>query len=561
MMVAIANRLKQVGVEVVPLICLVLGIYFTRLPALPLSLDEPLWGTVAQEMIWTGDWIVPRQHNLVFPDRPPAQSWLIAYSILLTGNSDSAAPRIPSALATLFTALLIYGFSRTILSPRGAFYAGAAYVTMWEVMFKGSTADSEAVFTFFVAASLLFWILGYVRKWPSAATWITGYLFAAMAALTKGAQGLCFFVAPVVVFLFLQRDWRFLCSRFHALGLAVFAVVFGAWLVPFWLKTNPLAAKDIFLGIVGQRFDQNSIAAVIKHLIVYPLDVLAMMLPWSLLLALYAWRDFRQSLAAVPRVPVTFLLVTVAVCFLPVWLPPGSHGRYFMPLFPCVAPLLGIVLERLMCPAEGMRISRVNRTMLFITSAVILIISAAILIASWFRVDSYLAQPKWFAVFYFAAGAAVAGTVFWARRNPGGRCVRLSVLMIAAFIGLSFTGARTNQYVRYKVDIQSAVDAAKKQLPPDAKLVSLGYLHPVFAYYFARPIPLKLWPKHPADVTLNTEYFCFSADLHPDAKLPFAWTKIASVRCDRGSLTPSSRSVIIGHRLDDTLDKQQSPAP
>jgi 4-amino-4-deoxy-L-arabinose transferase-like glycosyltransferase len=294
---------------------------------------------------------------------------------------------------------------------------------------------------------------------------------------------------------------------------------------------------------------------VLKHLAVYPFDVLAMMLPWSPMLGFYALRDFRRSLAAGPRAQVMFLLVAIGVCFLPVWLPPGSSARYFMPLFPCVAILLGVIFERMASPPEDMRLRRTGRALFSVTGGVILAMAAMILVASWVKADSYLAQPKGFAALFFAAAIVAAGVLFHGARNPGGRCAGYSVPVVAAFIGLAFTGALTNQYVRYKVDIPSEVAAAKKQLPPGTKMVCLGYLHPVFAYYYGEPISMEPWPVDAADAGPDTGYFCFSADQHPDGKLPFAWSKIAAVRCDRSWLTPSTRSVVIGRRLDSPAQK------
>ena len=121
--------------------------------------------------------------------------------------------------------------------------------------------------------------------------------------------------------------------------------------------------------------------------------------------------------------------------------------------------------------------------------------------------------------------------------------------VFAAFLGLGFTGALTNLYVRYKVDIKTQVEAVKAQLPPGANLEALGYVHPAFAYYLARPMTARPCPENPSDITPDGKYFRFSADQHPNPRLPFAWQNIATVGCDQGSLTPSTRSVIIGRRL------------
>ena len=51
------------------------------------------------------------------------------------------------------------------------------------------------------------------------------------------------------------------------------------------------------------------------------------------------------------RPQVKFLLVALAVTYPSVWLAAGARGRYFMPLYPCLAVLMGLVVEH--CTALG----------------------------------------------------------------------------------------------------------------------------------------------------------------------------------------------------------------
>ena len=69
------------------------------------------------------------------------------------------------------------------------------------------------------------------------------------------------------------------------------------------------------------------------------------MLPWSVLLVAYLRRDFRRSLGSAAA-DVRFLACAVAVAFPTCWLVPGARNRYFAPLYPCLALLIGLVVER-----------------------------------------------------------------------------------------------------------------------------------------------------------------------------------------------------------------------
>src|ERR1700733_9700105 len=98
------------------LVLLVLGVYFTRLTDLTIRGEESRWARVAQEMIDSGDWVVPRQQGQPFPDRPPLNSWAIIAASKLTGGVNLTAVRLPAVLATLLTVLAIYVYSRNYLS-------------------------------------------------------------------------------------------------------------------------------------------------------------------------------------------------------------------------------------------------------------------------------------------------------------------------------------------------------------------------------------------------------------------------------------------------------------
>ena len=113
---------------------LVLIIYFPRLAALPVRGEETRWAEGADHMIATGDWVVPRQQELVFVDRPPLASWAMAAVGLVRGKMDVVAIRFPSALAILLTTWLIYGYARTFLTPTGALTAGVAYASIVQVL-------------------------------------------------------------------------------------------------------------------------------------------------------------------------------------------------------------------------------------------------------------------------------------------------------------------------------------------------------------------------------------------------------------------------------------------
>jgi 4-amino-4-deoxy-L-arabinose transferase-like glycosyltransferase len=191
---------------------LIVGVHFSRLTDLVLRGEETRRGIVAIEMLRSGDWIVPSiQEDVYFmSNRPPLQQWLIASIGWLRGGVDAFAVRLPSAIAVLLTSWLVYAYGRIFLKRAGAFAAAVAFATMGQVLELGRLGESDPLFTLFLSGSLLLWHAGRTLGWPEWKTWSLGYLFAALATLTKGPQAPVYFAAGVGLSLLVTRG---ICSR------------------------------------------------------------------------------------------------------------------------------------------------------------------------------------------------------------------------------------------------------------------------------------------------------------------------------------------------------------
>ena len=317
---------------------LVAVIYFSRIATLPIVGEEPRWARGAAQMLETGDWIVLRQQGNVFPERPPMSSWAMAVAALAWGDLDAVAVRLPSAFAIVLTCLLIYAYARSFLSSTGALVGGLAYGTFGQVLQIGRHGESEALFTLLLGGAILVWHLGYLRGWTQLATWSTAYFLAAVAALCKGPQGPIYFGAVVFIYLLIRRDWRWLFDWTHAAGMSVFAATIACWQVPYYLMTDWNAVHDTWAGLTKDRY---MAPGFVQHVISYPIEILICLLPWSPLLFMFISRKFREL-----KTPAIYLATAVAVTFPSVWFAPLARGRYYMPLYPCLAVLIAVVVHR-----------------------------------------------------------------------------------------------------------------------------------------------------------------------------------------------------------------------
>ena len=299
-------------------------IYGSRLGAALPSGEEPRRGQVAREMIASGDWIVPRQQGLPFLSRPPVQNWAIALVALARGTVDAVAIRLPSVLALLLTTALIYAYGRTFLSRLGALWAAAAYPTMGLVLQFGWLGETESLYTFVVAGSLIAWRWASTTGRSPLLGWCGGYALAALGMLTKGPQAPIYFVGGVALFLLATRRWRELFRWQHAAGIAVFLAIWLAWEIPFCLSVTREQAWTMLTGDVAMRFGDESWKRTLKHVFEFPLSVAACTLPWGVLLLAFFYRDFRRGLASV-RDDVWFLGLSIGFAFVTCYAVPGAE--------------------------------------------------------------------------------------------------------------------------------------------------------------------------------------------------------------------------------------------
>lgn len=533
------------------LILMVVGLYFSQLDTLSVRGEESRRGSVAQEMMRTGDFVVPRlQGDAYFmSSRPPLQAWTIAGIGWLRGQVDMFAVQLPSGIAVLLTVVVVYGYSRTFLSRLGAFSAGAAFATMLQVLELGRLGETDALFTLFVSSSLLVWHAGYLRNWNPAWTWGLGYLFAALATLTKGPQGPVYFGAPVGLFLLLQRDWRFAFSYAHLFGMTIFLAVWGSWQWAFFLQEGVEGVRHIYFGDVAMYGDDRSIGAYAAHLTRYPLEILGCLLPWSLCLLMWFRSESRQRIGSA-RVPLMFLLTAIAVTFPSVWFVTGARSRFFMSLYPCFAVLCGIILERCFEADAGSALRRDWNRCLSALSVVMPLTGLVIFGVTIVQEDGIdLGQPLWFAVAFVIATMFLAKGALHAARTDTTRAQLLGVLSVAVFTGLMVSGVHGNALRADNVPKAAQVELVKQLLPAGQQLYSLGDVDHGFSFHFAQPIEKLEYADLAKGLPAGVDYFCFEMhDPELDENLGFPWRPVAVVSCARNREKEWSKFVVVGRR-------------
>lgn len=534
---------------------LVAVLYLPRLGDSPVRGEEPRRARVAIEMMESGDWVVPREQGEPFRSRPPFQNWVLAGTFTLLGNHGPVAIRLPSVLAVLLTVWVLYGYSRGFLGRAGALTAAVAYPTFGEMFQTGRQAETEALYVFLVGTSLIAWHWGYTRGWNRYLVWTVAYVLAACAALTKGGlQPPVYLLGTIGAYLLLTRRPLALFSVSHLVGAAVGVGIVLAWMFACAGRVGWTDTKFIWSADTGTRFLGWQLGEVSRHLVGFPPEVLGCLLPWSPALGAYLCGGFRRSLGEA-RPAALYCGLAAGLAFLTIWIPPQGATRYYAPLYPCLAVLVGVVADRAAQGAASPAVARLGRAYLLVMG--IAFAAAAVLMPFAPTLAESAGRPEFAPdptnAWFYAVGLALAAVLLL--RGTVDRAVRVRNAAVGLALGAAVfaVGVMVDVRVRRADDTAAAVARVAGLIPPGAELVSLGQVDALFAYYYEKPIPARpnpFWPGalRPEHVPPGT-YFCFltKAILRPD--LPFPWEEVAAVPMDRFRQPIPIDVLVVGRRL------------
>jgi 4-amino-4-deoxy-L-arabinose transferase-like glycosyltransferase len=546
------------------LVTIVVTLTFGLAPTrLPLQGEETCRVLHGIEMAATGDWLFATIQGVPIMDRPPLQYWTFAVIHRWIHPLDPLTIRLVMFAITLATSLMVWRYAHRFLSAPAALLAGVAYPTLGHVLDLGRRAETDAQFTLLCAASLLAWHTGYSRGRNRYLTWIFGGFLAALAALTKGLQAPVAFFGATYFFLLLLRDWRWLLHPSNLAGILTFLAAVAVWQVPFYMETGWQGVWLTWFNPGASRLGGDW-AGLLRHKVTFPLVVLGATLPWSpLLLGLLRWEFW--NLGSSGRSAVVFLLCGIAAILVPVWLSPGGHQRYVMPMYPLLAVLCGAVVHQGLSLAPSGFLRRLWRDYVRVLAGVVAGITIVFLVATAFALFSVhewvlmLAQPWWQIILLVVLIVPAAGFLIHQSSSNNPRDALWVIFLSGALVGLLFNGPLINSLAQAAVDVRPDVNSLYHRIPQGARLMSIGPADPQFPrvcgrwtrllYYYPEPIPLVRHPWSAEDVPEDLEYFVIEARRGEPTVLPFEWEEIGRLNMDRIRHDDPENFVLIGRRL------------
>lgn len=302
------------------------------------SNDEARFALLAQEVM-RGEWFFPRLNGVVYHNKPLLLAWLIALVSWPVGAVTQLTAVLPSAAATLATALVVYALGREMFGADAGKYAALAAMTTQGVFVHARVPMPDMLMTAFITASL--WMLWRMAR-GSRHAWLGFYGLIALAFWTKGPAGLL----PLAVALAWAATIR-TREAWRALRLPIGAPLLVALVSPWGIigvaryatGMRQAVLHDQLLWYLPQAFRVGALVEPIQNAfgILFPC---VLVVPLALTLA-------RRAIQAggSERPALVLLLVWSTTVFVLVAISYQQRLRYYLPLVPPVCLLIGWWME------------------------------------------------------------------------------------------------------------------------------------------------------------------------------------------------------------------------
>ena len=319
-------------------------LFFYGLSAGEFFRTEGLRALIAQEMLESGNWIVPKLFGEALFTKPPGMYVAIVLCSLPFGQVTEWSARLPSAIAATVCVFLFYWYLRRQIGRVAAMAAGILLPMSLMWLDKATSAEIDTLQVMWVLASILFFLRATEDETNPSFGWTLAALLCMAGGVLTKWTAVEFFYLTVIPFLWYRGQLRWLLGWQHLVSLAVAGGLFLAWLAAaVWLEGWPTFwntfEREAFSRLVPTYSEKKYPWFESMY---HPLKLLVVTLPWSALALLTLQKGFfrlwddrgQRLLVALHSWTWPHMLF---------WSLPNEHTpRHSYPLFPGIAGLAAL---------------------------------------------------------------------------------------------------------------------------------------------------------------------------------------------------------------------------
>ncbi len=376
----------------------------------PWPADEPRFAVIAQDMLRSSDWLIPRVGGDTYADKPPLYFWLMAASMAATGSLRIGF-LLPSLLAGLGAVVLVYDLLRRARGREVALAGGLLLLLTFQFVWQARQAQIDATLCFLTTLSL-YGLLRHLALGPARGWFLVGWAAAGLGVITKGVG----FLPLLILVPFALLAWRGwpAAGRVGWLGLVGLLCMLAAvavWLVPMLVASSAGGELAAYRDEILFQQTVTRYAEAWHHnepFWYYLVSVIPAL--WLPLIALVPWLWSRWRSAIRERdTLVVALLAWVLLVVLFFSSSSGKRGVYVLPAVPALAMAAAPWLPELLRTKGTRRLAFALASLLTGLIAAVAITLAVDPSAAARVAETAGAQPLWpLAVMAVAAAAVLA---------------------------------------------------------------------------------------------------------------------------------------------------------
>lgn len=487
--------------------------------------DEARFAMLAQDVLTRGAWLFPELNGVAYNNKPPLQVWLIALASWPAGHVTQLTAALPSALAAVGTALVVFAVGRSLFGVAAGQLAALVTITTQGWFLHARLPMPDMLMTFFITAAVaMLWPIVAGRTGP----WWLGFWGAMAGAFwAKGAAALLPLAVAVAWGLVFRRPGWWRALRLPA-GLALFAALIAPWWIG-KLVTQTAGMRDAVVGDNLLWYLPRSLAVLTGP----PQHLVGILFPWVVVLPPAVWQAVTAVRRRAPeREALGFVIAWAVMLLACVGIAEQQRLRYYLPLVPPVALLIGWWAARI---AGGERAERPMPWRVYAAVAAVLSLATAV---------AAVARPTWWEARHVAfptsaveAGVMAAGlVVMLAALVYGAKRGRLRQVFAVACLG---GAAWVTGWYHWELERRNAaydyprVRAEALRLLPEAPVVATWGVYdlPLSFYLGRRVLPVqtlgdldRVMAEHPrGSAVLSQAALAKVADLGHLRVVPLDW--------------------------------------
>ncbi len=396
-----------------------------------LRFEEPRRAIVAWEMAKTGNWVQPQIHGWAYYNKPPFFNWVLLGFANVSGSFSEWWLRLPSSLSLLGIIPLFYVVARRYLSRLSAWFIGIFTVTSVEIFFHASVYAGEIdLFFLWLTCCQILSIFIFFRRKQWLLLFGVSYVLAACGVLTKGLPSMAFQALTLLAWFVVQGEWKRLFYWQHFVGISLFFALLAGYFYSYAQQADAVA-------FVANLFTEASSRTALEkpwwdsalNFATFPLYVLQLLLPWSVLLPFIfrkgTWHSIRQNEF------LWFSFVFIAANLPLYWLSPGVRARYLFMFFPF---MYGILAHAIAINSSHM--PKLSRIYAGIWQGLLVLVGFAVLALPFLSFTGEV-SAIWLRVFLLLALLTAVGISYRKSRQQANSLLWVAALLLVARLGFN----------------------------------------------------------------------------------------------------------------------------